>query len=60
MVAVAHSVLTIIYYLLRDGEHYQDLGPDYFLRLDQQRVEQHHVRRLQALDYTVTLTPASA
>jgi transposase len=60
VVAVAHSVLTIIYYLLRDGQHYQDLGPEYFLKLDQQRVEQHHIRRLQALGYNVTLSPASA
>jgi hypothetical protein len=35
------------------------LGND-ALHLDQQRVEQHHVRRLQALGYTVTLFSASA
>jgi len=32
IVAVAHSVLVIIYHLLRDQRPYADLGPDYFDR----------------------------
>ena len=33
------------------------LGPDYFDRLEAARIEYHHVRRLEQLGYTVTLTP---
>src|SRR4051794_3852562 len=29
LVAVAHSVLTIVYFLLRDQRPYKDLGPNY-------------------------------
>jgi transposase len=58
VVAVAHSVLVIIYHLLRDQRPYADLGADYFERLDTARAERHHVRRLEQLGYTVTLTPA--
>jgi transposase len=60
IVAVAHSVIVIIYSLLREGTAYQDLGAQYFAQLDQTRIERHHVRRLEQLGYTVTLTPAQA
>jgi transposase len=56
-VAVAHSVLVIIYHVLHTGRPYADLGPDYFDRVDADRLERHHVRRLEQLGYTVTLTP---
>jgi transposase len=57
LVAVAHSVLVIIYHVLRERQPYSDLGADYFEKLDTQRLEQLHVRRLNALGYSVTLTP---
>ncbi len=58
IVAVAHSVLVIIYHVLRDQRPYTDLGADYFDKLDKTRLERQHVRRLEQLGYTVTLTPA--
>ena len=58
--AVAHSVLVIIYHLLRDQRPYADLGPDYFDRLDTARIQRHHVHRLEQLGYTVTLQPTEA
>jgi transposase len=60
VIAVAHTLRGIIYHLLRDHVPYADLGPDYFDRLDQACVERHHVRRLEQLGYTVTLSPARA
>jgi len=60
VVAVAHSVLVILYHMLRDHRPYSDLGADYFDRLDTERLQRHHVRRLEQLGYTVTLTPAPA
>jgi transposase len=56
-VAVMHSVLVISYHILKTGRPYEDLGPDYFDRLEADRLERHHVRRLEQLGYTVTLTP---
>ncbi len=56
--AVAHSVLVIAYHILRDKRPYTDLGADYFDRLDQTRLERHHVNRLKQLGYEVTLSPA--
>jgi transposase len=59
MLAVAHSLLVSIYYMLRDHVPYGELGPDYFDQLHTQRLERHYVRRLEALGFQVALTPAS-
>jgi transposase len=60
VIAVAHSVLVVIYHVLRTGRPYTELGAHYFDQLDATRVERHHVHRLEQLGYTVTLTPAAA
>jgi hypothetical protein len=39
---------------------YSDLGADYFDTLDTERVQRHHVHRLEQLGYAVTLTPKEA
>ena len=59
MMAVAHSLLVSIYYMLRDQVPYQELGPDYFDQRQTQQLERHYVRRLEALGFQVALTPAS-
>ena len=58
-VAVAHSILKIVYYILKDGRSYQDLGGSYFDRLDPQRLTRYLVRRLERLGLKVTLEPAT-
>jgi hypothetical protein len=60
ILALAHKVLVIIYYMLRDGQAYSDLGADYFDQLDKARIQRQHIRRLEQLGYTVTRTPAAA
>jgi hypothetical protein len=60
-VAVAHSLLDLIWHLLRTGECYQDLGDDYFVRRhDPQRQTRRLVHQLEQLGYTVTLAAAAA
>jgi hypothetical protein len=55
-----HSVLVIVYHVLREGQPYRELGADNFDRLDTARLERHHVNRLRALGYEVVLTPIAA
>jgi transposase len=57
LIAVAHSLLVIIYHVLKTKRPYQELGPDYFDQLEQAQLERHHVRRLEQLGYAVTLSP---
>lgn len=55
IVAVSHSVLTIIYHMLLDNQDYHELGFHYFETLDTTRQRDTAVRRLQALGYKVSL-----
>ena len=55
IVAVAHSVLTDTYHILKDGTPYRELGADHFDRLHHERIRRYHVRRLQELGYPVAL-----
>lgn len=56
LVAVAHTLLVIVYHVLKHRVDYQDLGPDYFLRLEPQRQQRYLVKRLEQLGYEVQLT----
>jgi len=58
-VALAHSILKIVYDILNDGRSYHDLGGTYFDRLDPQRLTRYLVHRLERLGLKVTLEPAT-
>jgi transposase len=60
IVAVCHTLLVIMYHRLCDHCPYHELGAEYFERLDTSRLQRQYVQRLQALGFTVTLTPAGA
>jgi transposase len=57
IVAVAHSILVAVYHILVNRAPYQDLGPDYLLKLNETNIKRYHVRRLQELGYQVSITP---
>jgi hypothetical protein len=54
------SVLVIIYHILRTKKPYADLGADYFDQQDRERIERHHIHRLEQLGSMVTLIPKEA
>jgi transposase len=56
--AVAASMLTAAYYILRDDVDYRDLGTDYFDRTDKAKTAQRLIRRLHDLGYSVQLPAA--
>jgi transposase len=56
IVAVAASMLTAAYYILRDDVDYRDLGSDYFDRLDRKSAASRLVKRLSDLGFTVEIT----
>jgi transposase len=59
IVAVAASILSAIYHMLRTDQDYHDLGADHFQRRDHTRLVAGLTRRLQHLGYEVTLRPAA-
>ncbi|WP_433509423.1 IS110 family transposase [Nonomuraea sp. CA-143628] len=61
LVAVARSVLVIIWHLLNDpATRFHDLGSGYHSqRIDKGTKTRNHIRQLEALGFTVTLTPTA-
>lgn len=57
IVAVAHSLLVVVYHLLTEQTTFQDLGPDYFERRDRDALQRQLVRRLEHLGFDVAVTP---
>jgi transposase len=57
IVAVAHSLVSIVYHMLAHGTAYQDLGSDHFDQRERDRKELRALAALHALGYDVTLTP---
>ena len=59
ILAVAASMLTAIYFMLRDDVDYRELGASHFDRLDQKKTIGRLVRRLEELGCAVELKPAA-
>lgn len=58
IIAVAASMLTAAYYMLRDGVDYRDLGSDHFDRRDKAKLTKRLVARLHDLGFNVELRAA--
>jgi transposase len=56
-IAIAHNLLVIAYYILRDQTCYTDLGPDYFDRLNPEGLRRRLTKRLEGLGFKVTVEP---
>jgi len=60
-IAVAHSVLLAIYRMLKDGAHFEDLGPTHLDAKRRQAIAMRSVKRLEELGFKVTIEePAAA
>lgn len=60
IVAVAASMLTAAYHMLKNGVEYKDLGADHFSRRDRSKVVSRLIRRLKDLGCDVQLTERAA
>jgi len=59
IVALGHTMLVMMYHMLRGGEDYQELGHDYLDKLQPHRLTRYLVKRLESLGHEVTLSPAA-
>ncbi len=57
LIAVAHSLIVVGYHLLKRGCTFQDLGPDYFERVNHTALTRYHLKKLNALGYEINVTP---
>jgi len=60
IMAVAASILTAIYHMLKDGTLYQDLGSNHFQTRSKGQQTKRLVKRLADLGYDVALTPLAS
>jgi transposase len=60
LIAVGHTILSLVYTLLTRKQPYYDLGATYFDSLDQHQIERRLVGRLERLGYRVSLQPSGA
>ena len=57
--AVAASILTAAYHMLRDGTFYQDLGPNHFQRTTPETQANRLARQITKLGFTCTIAPVA-
>ena len=57
ILAVAASILTAIYHMLKDGTFYQELGPNHIDPRAKERQKNRLIKRLAYLGYAVELAP---
>jgi transposase len=55
-IAVAASLLTAVYHMLKDGTFHQDLGADYLVKRDKARIAARLAKRIKDLGYDVSFT----
>ena len=56
--AVAASMLTAVWHMLRDGTFYHDLGPDHFHRRTPEQQARHLAQQIAKLGFACSLAPA--
>ena len=59
ILAVAASMLTDVYYMLRDGVEFHDLGDQYFMQRDKAQVTKRLIQRLRDLGVDVEVKNAA-
>jgi len=59
IVAVSHSLLTIIYHMLKNASDYRELGGDFLDKLNAQRLLPHFLKRIKDMGYQVTIQELS-
>jgi transposase len=60
VIAVAHSMLIAIYHMLKNKQPFQDLGANYYMMLNADKIKDRNVKNLQKLGFEVSLTPTQA
>lgn len=56
-VAVGHTLLCIIYQMIKKKQVYNDLGVEHFIKLNPEQHKRYHIKKLEALGYDVELKP---
>ena len=56
ILAVAHSILISIYYMLKEDKEYKDLGADFYNKFNKEKKANSYMKKLKELGYDVQIT----
>lgn len=56
IVAIAHSMALAIYHMLKNKQHFVDLGSDYFNITNAEKIKKRNIQSLEKLGFTVSLS----
>ena len=59
IVAVAHTILIVCYFLIKDGSDYNELGSDFFDKRNKDDIVRRSIKRIEALGYDVSIKSKS-
>jgi transposase len=59
-IAVGHSILVMVYHILKGNNPFVELGENYFIKQREKVITKHAVKRLESLGYEVTLVPKAS
>jgi len=57
LVALAHTILVVVYHVIKEKATYSELGANYLDQLEPERLTRYLVKRLERLGHEVTLHP---
>lgn len=57
LMAIAHSMLLVIYHMLKSKEHFRDLGNNYFTSINAEKIKNKNIKSLENLGFEVSLMP---
>lgn len=57
LVAIAHTMFLAIYHILKNKEHFHDLGSNFYNVLNAERIMKRNLASLNSLGFDVTLRP---
>ena len=55
LVAVGHSILTVVYHVMKNKAAYAELGEGFFDKTNSDRLKRHYAKRLESLGYEAIL-----
>ena len=59
VVAVGHSILVICYHMIKNKTAFNELGGDYFTKLNKDDLLKRHIKRIEELGYKVFVEEAA-
>ena len=55
ILAVAHSILIAIYYMIKEDKEYEELGANFYNKFNKEKKANAYIRKLKELGYEVQL-----